>query len=251
MKQKPGLPTPVTSSPVFRRRRTIWCLLICITCFFVFFLTSSTSLYPSGLFGSSPAEPNSLGRDILELHGLQHFVLNSDLNLHNVLYKANRDRPQGIPVRDHIRDDSDDSSEGAPDTERDRLDPTKEIDLKVYSSFDGDDDWVKHVKKLQTNSPLVVFSKVRWKSVLPLHLSHKCMWPGGVRTPCCDPYIRGGGPVALLPHILSFYSHPQRNAKLMVIGHIMHIITLNLCGGTQSRIAHFQSAPKTSYRLMA
>lgn len=95
----------------------------------------------------------------MELHGLQHFVLNSDLNLHNVLYKANRDRPQGIPVRDHIRDDSDDSSEGAPDTERDRLDPTKEIDLKVYSSFDGDDDWVKHVKKLQTNSPLVVFSK--------------------------------------------------------------------------------------------
>ncbi|KAF9653965.1 thioredoxin-like protein, partial [Thelephora ganbajun] len=47
----------------------------------------------------------------------------------------------------------------ALDTEHKRLDPTKKIDLKVYSSFNGDDDWVKHVRELETNSPLVVFSK--------------------------------------------------------------------------------------------
>jgi len=76
------------------------------------------------------------------------------------LYKANRDRPPGVPVRDHLRNDGDkNDGDGAPDTEHGRLDPTKEIDLKVYSSFDGDEDWVKHVRELQNNSPLVVFSK--------------------------------------------------------------------------------------------
>ena len=50
---------------------------------------------------------------------------------------------------------------GVPDKEQERLDPTKDIDLRVYSSFDGDDDWTKHVRELQTKSPLVVFSKVR------------------------------------------------------------------------------------------
>lgn len=97
---------------------------------------------------------------MLELHGLQHFVLNSDLTLHDVLYEANRDRPQGVPVHDHDHDGS-----GASDPEHKRLDPTKEIDLKVYSSFDGDDDWLKHVRELEKSSPLVVFSKVRWKNV--------------------------------------------------------------------------------------
>jgi len=159
MKQKLGLPNPVTSSPIFRRRRAFWCLLFCIICSFVFFFTPSTSLYPSGLFWPSPTEQNSLHRDVLELHGLQHFVLNSDSSLHDVLFKANRDRPQGVPVRDRTRDGSNDNSGGVPDTEHNRLDPTKEIDLKVYSSFDGDDDWVKHVRELQKNSPLVVFSK--------------------------------------------------------------------------------------------
>jgi len=159
MKPTSGLPNPVTSSPVFRRRRTVWFLLACIICSFLFF-SSSISLYPSSLFGSSPAEPNSLHRDVLELHGLQHFVLNSDLTLHDVLYKANRDRPQGVPARDHIRN-GDDKGDGKvpPDGEQQRLDPTKDIDLKVYSSFDGDDDWAKHVRELQTKSPLVVFSK--------------------------------------------------------------------------------------------
>jgi len=93
---------------------------------------------------------------VLELHGLQHFVLNSDLSLHDVLYKASRDRPQGVPARDRVRSGNNDNDGGAADK---RLDPTKEIDLKVYSSFDGDDDWAKHVKELQTSSPLVVFSK--------------------------------------------------------------------------------------------
>jgi len=85
-------------------------------------------------------------------------VLNSGQNLHSVLYKANRDRPKGVPVHDHARNDDDDG-DGLPDAEHERLDPTKEIDLKVYSSFDGDDDWTKHVNELQNNSPLVVFSK--------------------------------------------------------------------------------------------
>ena len=137
----------------------IWFMLVCITCTFFFFL-SPIPLYPSSLFGPSPPQPNSLHRDVLELHGLQHFVLNSDQNLHSVLYKANRDRPQGVPVHDHARNDDDDG-DGVPDPEHERLDPAKEIDLKVYSSFDGDDDWVKHVKELQNNSPLVVFSKVQ------------------------------------------------------------------------------------------
>jgi len=61
-------------------------------------------------------------------------------------------------VHDHMQHDDDDG-DGKPDPEHERLDPTKEIDLKVYSSFDGDDDWTKHVRELQKNSPLVVFSK--------------------------------------------------------------------------------------------
>lgn len=161
-KQKHGLPTPVTSSPVFRRRRAVWFLLACVVCVFLFF-SSSTHLFPSSLFGSSPTELSSLHRDVLELHGLQHFVLNSDLSLHDVLYKANRDRPQGVPVHDHVRDSDDNDDGGASDPEHKRLDPTKEIDLKVYSSFDGDDDWVKHVRGLESDSPLLVFSKVRSK----------------------------------------------------------------------------------------
>lgn len=161
-KQRHGLPNPVTSSPAFRRRRVVWFLVACTICAFIFF-SSSTPLYPSSLFGSSSAELSSLHRDVLELHGLQHFVLNSDLSLHDVLYKANRDRPKGVPVRDHVRDDDNDG--GASDPEHTRLDPTKEVDLKVYSSFDGDDDWVKHVRGLENNSPLVVFSKVRRKSL--------------------------------------------------------------------------------------
>jgi hypothetical protein len=95
-------------------------------------------------------------RDVLELHGLQHFVLNSESSLHDVLYKVNRDRPQGVPVRNI----DDGEGDGTPEK---RLDPAKEIDLKVYSSFDGDDDWVKHVRELEKTSPLVVFSKVLWK----------------------------------------------------------------------------------------
>jgi len=152
MKQNSGLPNPVTSSPVFRRRRTVWFLLFCIICS-LFFFSSSISLYPSSLFGSSLEGPNALHRDVLELYGLQHFVLNSHQSLHNVLYKANKDRPQGVPVNDH-------KDEGAAaDGELQRLDPAKDINLKVYSSFNGDDDWSKHVRELQTNSPLVVFSK--------------------------------------------------------------------------------------------
>ena len=159
MKQKSGLPNPVTSSPAFRRRRTVWFLLACIICSSIFFF-SPLSLYPSNLFGASP-EPNSLHRDVLELHGLQHFVLNSDLSLDDVLFKANRDRPSGVPAHDHIRGGDNSNGGGVPDKEQERLDPTKDIDLRVYSSFDGDDDWTKHVRELQTKSPLVVFSKVR------------------------------------------------------------------------------------------
>ena len=65
-------------------------------------------------------------------------------------------------MHDHARNgDNENRGDGVPDPEHERLDPAKDIDLKVYSSFDGDDDWVKHVRELQTNSPLVVFSKVR------------------------------------------------------------------------------------------
>lgn len=96
-------------------------------------------------------------RDVLELYGLQHFVLNSDSTLHKVLYKTNRDRPQGVPVHDHSQNE--DGDNGEPNEEHGRLDPNKEIDLKVYSSFDGDDNWVKHVRELEKSSPLVVFSK--------------------------------------------------------------------------------------------
>lgn len=187
MKPRPGLPNPVTSSPAFRRRRTIWFLLACIICTFVFF-SSSISLYPSSLFGSSPAEPNSLRRDVLELHGLQHFVLNSGLSLHNVLYKTDKDRPK--------------NGDGIPDTEQKRLDPTKEIDLKVYSSFDGDGDWAKHVRELRTKSPLVVFSKVR----LCFRLNPNRMRPDGRAHPCHDPHIHGGNAsVVSSPHALSFF----------------------------------------------
>jgi len=156
--QKSGLPNPVTSSPAFRRRRTVWFLLACIVCAFLFF-SSSVPLHPLNLFGSSSTELNALHRDVLELHGLQHFVLNSDLSLHDVLYKANRDRPQGVPVRDHVRTADSGGADGALDPDHGRLDPAKDVDLKVYSSFDGDDDWVKHVRELENASPLVVFSK--------------------------------------------------------------------------------------------
>jgi len=64
-------------------------------------------------------------------------------------------------VHDHLRNGDNDNGDGVPNAEHKRLDPTQKIDLKVYSSFDGDDDWVKHVKELQNNSPLVIFSKVR------------------------------------------------------------------------------------------
>lgn len=160
MKQNFGLPNPVTSSPAFRRRRKIWFLLACVICSFLFF-SPPTSLYPSSLFGPPSAEQNPLRREVLELHGLQHFVLNSNLSLHDVLFKANRDRPQGVPVHDHVRPGDKDNDGGVPGTEHERLDPTKDVDLRVYSSFDGDDDWAKHVRELQTKSPLVVFSKVR------------------------------------------------------------------------------------------
>lgn len=110
-------------------------------------------------------EPNSLDRSVRELYGLQHFVLNPGSNLHSILYKANRDRPQGVPVHDHIRGDDDDG-DGKSDPEHERLDPAKEIDLRVYSSFDGDDNWAKHVRNLQDSSPLVVFSKVRFSKCL-------------------------------------------------------------------------------------
>ena len=88
-------------------------------------------------------------------------MLNSDLSLDDVLFKANRDRPSGVPAHDHIRSGDNSNGGGVPDKEQERLDPTKDIDLRVYSSFDGDDDWTKHVRELQTKSPLVVFSKVR------------------------------------------------------------------------------------------
>ena len=175
MTPQSGLPKPVTSAPPFRRRRTVWFLLACGICA-LFFFSPSPSLSPSSLFGSSPTEPNPLLRDALELHGLQHFVLNSGLSLHNVLYKANRDRPKGVLVHDHARNDDNEK-----DGEHGRLDPTKDIDLKVYSSFDGDDDWKKHVKELQNNSPLVVFSKVRLKMAFPFTFEsrmyvHTTLW---------------------------------------------------------------------------
>ena len=198
MKQRSGLPNPVTSSPAFRRRRRIWFLFACVVFAFIFF-SSSFPLHPSNLFGSSSPESDSLHRDVLELHGLQHFVLNSELSLHDVLFKANRDRPKGVPVHEHIQkgDGDGDGGDGAPDAEHERLDPTKEIDLQVYSSFDGDDNWVKHVKELETNSPLVVFSKVR------VH-SPSC-FPSSDYLSCglLPPKPRFGVPVGFPAHLLS------------------------------------------------
>ena len=218
MKQQSGLPKPVTSSPAFRRRRTIWFLLTCIVCSIIVF-SSSISLPRPSLFWSSSTEPNPLLRNALELHGLQHFVLNSGSNLHKVLYKANRDRPQGVLVHDHARNgDNENRDDGVPDPEHERLDPTKDIDLKVYSSFDGDDDWVKHVRELQTNSPLVVFSKVRFKDgFLLFHLSPGCMATGGTHHAVVRVSI---WEMFLLPSstcVLSFCSPLRRNEKLMVI----------------------------------
>jgi len=172
MKQKSDLPKPVTSSPTFRRRRTIWFLLACIICSIIIF--SPIPLYPSSIFRSSPTEPSPLLRDALELYGLQHFVINSGSSLHKVLYKANRDRPQGVLVHDHARNGDNENNGDVPDPEHQRLDPMKDIDLKVYSSFDGDDDWVKHVRELQTNTPLVVFSKVRSNTAFSSHLNPDC-----------------------------------------------------------------------------
>jgi len=213
MKQTPGLPNPVTASPAFRRRRMIWFLLACITCTFLFFF-SSIPLFPSSLFEPSPPQPNSLHRDVLELHGLQHFVLNSGSSLHKVLYKANRDRPQGVPVHDHARNGDDDDGDGVPDPEHERLDPAKEIDLKVYSSFDGDDDWVKHVRELQNNSPLVVFSKVRSQTIVSLRSSPKlCGYRGRPCTLCYGPWFPPGG--ILRSFCLHFSPTPRRNEKLM------------------------------------
>jgi hypothetical protein len=68
-------------------------------------------------------------------------------------------------VRDHVRNGDNDDADGASGTDHGRLDPTKDVDLKVYSSFDGDDDWIKHVRELENSSPLVVFSKV-WRKIL-------------------------------------------------------------------------------------
>jgi hypothetical protein len=131
-------------------------------------------------------------------------VLNSGLSLHGVLYKANRDRPQGVPVHDHARNGDDDDGDGVSDPEHERLDPAKEIDLKVYSSFDGDDDWTKHVKELQNSSPLVVFSKVRSQKL--------CLC---VRTQCVTTHgFRAGG--NLRSSLCSSFSpSPQRNEKLI------------------------------------
>ena len=252
MKQKSGLPNPVTASPVFRRRRTIWFLLACITCTF-FFFSSSISLYPSSLLGSSPSQPNSLHRDVLELHGLQHFVLNSDSNLHSVLYKANRDRPQGVPVHDHVQNDDDDG-DGVPDAEHERLDPTKEIDLKVYSSFDGDDDWVKHVRELQNNSPLVIFSKVRLPTIVSLRSNqklHVAVADGRAR---CTVTIHGfcaGGNLRssfCLPFLS--VSSEKREADGLLIFTTAGSFAPQLSLDTQSRTVHTQNAPKASYRLM-
>lgn len=49
----------------------------------------------------------------------------------------------------------------APEGKDWKLNPREEVDLRVYSSFDEDGDWEKHVKVLQDQFPVVVFSKVR------------------------------------------------------------------------------------------
>ena len=229
-KQKHGLPNPVTSSPVFRRRRAVWFLLVCVICAFVFF-SSPTSFHPLRLFGSSPAELSSLHRDVLELHGLQHFVLNSDLSLHDVLYKANRDRPQGVPVHDH------DDRGGTSDPEHDRLDPTKEIDLKVYSSFDGDDNWVKHVRELEKSSPLVVFSKVRPGVICPSPTKNSHITVDALHV---------GLPSSNASRSLCSYSYLcSGNGKLMLIFNVVYPYHPR-----KSRIAHIRGAPRVCYKLM-
>ena len=228
MKQRSGLPNPVTSSPVFRRRRRIWLLLAFIVFAFLFF-SSSFPLHPSNLFGSS-VESDALHRDILELHGLQHFVLNSELSLHEVLFKANRDRPDGVPVHDHVREGNSDG-DGAPDAEHERLDPTKEIDLKVYSSFDGDDNWVKHVKELETNSPLVVFSKV--PSAQSFMFSEPVLL---VVRPGCHPH-RGATFRSLFPTLTSYLFNPSEESESDVYRsfhayHHYRPFHLTVCGNT-------------------
>ena len=142
-------------------------------------------------------------------------MLNSDSSLHSVLYKANRDRPQGVPVHDHAQNDDDDG-DGVPDPEHERLDPAKEIDLKVYSSFNGDDDWMKHVRELQNNSPLVVFSKVRSQTVVFLCPNPKFyVAVAGDRAHRVTIHGFHAGGILRSPFYLSFSPSPRRNEKLM------------------------------------
>jgi len=133
---KSSLPNPATSSPSFRRRRTIWFFVFVLTalCFFLY----KSDLLPGASF--IPSYPLSFGGfkapPVSEIHGLQHFVINSQDSLsHSILIAAHHD-------------------EGGL-----KLNPKEEIDLSVYSSFNSDEDWEKHVKVLEKQYPVVVFSK--------------------------------------------------------------------------------------------
>jgi len=131
---KSGLPNPATSSPSFRRRRTLWFFILAFIAL-CFFLYKSDSLHGVSFFPSYPLSFSGSKIPVAsEIHGLQHFVINSHDSLSHVILKA-------------------------ADEEGWKLNPQQEIDMRVYSSFNSDEDWVKHVKVLENHYPVVVFSK--------------------------------------------------------------------------------------------
>jgi hypothetical protein len=149
-RQNSGLPSPVISSPSFRRRRTVWfAVLTLVALVFLASRSETTVSGASSLWGSYVMDWSALsggvgigrsssagGRTVSELHGLQHFMINSEVSLSHLVLEA-------------------------PEGEDWKLDPKDEIDLRVYASFDHDEDWTKHVKALEERHPLIVFSKVR------------------------------------------------------------------------------------------
>lgn len=138
MARQASLPNPAIASPSFRRRRTIWFFILSFcACVFLFskYQTFSSLLIPDYVSKSLSFSP-AKAPPVSEIHGLQHFVLNSEASLTQSIFDA-------------------------PEDEGWKLNPREEVDLRIYSSFDEDEDWEKHVKVLEDNFPVVIFSKVR------------------------------------------------------------------------------------------
>jgi len=152
MNRQNSLPSPVIASPSFRRRRTVWFVVLGFVALVLLASRSETTVSgASSLWGSyvmdwsplvagiggdssSSSRSGKGPRPVSEIHGLQHLLINSEVSLSHLVLEA-------------------------PEDEDWKLDPKDEIDLRVYASFDHDEDWPKHVKVLEERYPLVVFSK--------------------------------------------------------------------------------------------